>query len=95
MQSRDGIERQKLLFREVNKRIREVSDSFGSDGNVEFLCECGRDGCTATFVLTHAQFDGLLTEPTHFLLASEHRESANGAHVIAEYDEFLVVAADS
>jgi hypothetical protein len=48
------------LFREVNKRIREVSDGWGPDRGVEFLCECGREDCIVTFALTEAQFDGLL-----------------------------------
>jgi len=82
-----------VLCREVNQRIREVSDRWGPDGAVEFLCECGRDHCTATLVLTEAQFDGLLADEKRVVLASEHRSEADGHRILAEYDGFVVVAA--
>ena len=85
--------RNQLLFREVNKRIREVSDGWGPDGGVELLCECGREDCVATFALTEAQLDGLLGSADRFVLAREHRSEANGQRTLAEYDGFLVVAA--
>lgn len=82
------------LYREVNKRIREVSEAFGSYGKVGFLCECGHEDCVVTFELTQAQYDDLLSDPGGALLASEHRASLDGARVLAEYDAFIVVAAD-
>jgi hypothetical protein len=90
----NGDRRNQLLFREVNQRIREVSDGWGPDGAVEFLCECGHEECVATFALTEAQFDGLLGNEDRFVLASEHRSEANGHRILAEYDDFLVVAAE-
>jgi hypothetical protein len=92
MAHRNGYRRNQLLFREVNKRILEVSEGWGPDGGVEFLCECGRAGCMATFTMTEAQFDGLLGNGERYVLASEHRSHANGHRVLAEYDGFLVVA---
>ena len=94
MAHRNGDRRNQLLFREVNQRIREVSDGWGRDGVVEFLCECGHEECVATFALTEAQFDGLLGNEDRFVLASEHRSEANGHRILAEYDDFLVVAAE-
>ena len=93
MASTTGNKHQRL-YREVNKRIREVSDLFGKDGPVEFLCECGREHCTATFALTQAQFDGLASGAERVLLAAEHRRSLNGRRIVAEYQDFLVLAAD-
>jgi hypothetical protein len=90
----NGNRRNHFLYREVNKRIREVSQSFAADGPVQFLCECGREDCTATFELTQAQLDGLLSDASRMLLAADHEPSRNGARVLAEYDKFLVVAAD-
>jgi hypothetical protein len=89
-----GNRRIHLLYREVNKRIREVSESFAEDGPVQFLCECGREDCTATFELTQAQFDGLLSDASGMLLATDHEPSRNGARVLAKYDKFLIAAAD-
>jgi hypothetical protein len=94
MAHRNGDRRNQLLFREVNKRIREVSDGWGPNGGVEFVCECGREDCTATFALNEAQFDGLLGNGDRFVLASEHRSEPNGQRILAEYDGFLVVAAE-
>ena len=85
---------QQLVFREVNKRIREVSDGWGPNGRVEFLCECGREDCVATFALTEAQFDELLVNADWFVLVSEHRSEANGQRILAAYDGFLVAAAE-
>jgi hypothetical protein len=90
----NGNRRNQLLYREVNRRIREVSDSFGSDGKVRLICECGREDCAATFELTQAQFDGLLDDPTRVLLATKHGPARDGARVLAEYDKFIVLAAD-
>ena len=91
----NGGRRKQLLFREVNKRIRELSGGWGTDGSVEFICECGRDDCMATFALTEAQFDGLLANADRFVLASKHRAEANRGRVLAEYDGFLVVATET
>lgn len=89
----NGNLRGQRLYRDVNKRIREVGIGFGVEGPAHFLCECGQDDCTSTLELTLAQFDGLLDDPGRVLLAAEHRGSLNGQRVIAEYDNFVVVAA--
>jgi hypothetical protein len=84
-----------LLYREVNRRIREVSDFFGSDENVEFVCECGNGDCIATFKLAQGQLDGLLKDPSHHLLAAEHSATSYGGQVLAEYETFFVVVAEA
>ena len=94
MAHRNGNRWNQVLFREVNKRIREVSDGWGPDGGVEFLCECGREDCIVSFKLTEAQFDGLLGNEDRFVLAREHGSEANGHRILAEYDGFLVVGAE-
>jgi hypothetical protein len=86
-----GSRQHQLLYREVNKRIREFGPGSAADEHLEFLCECGLEDCTSTIQLTEAQFDGLLAEPGRMLLTVEHGYQANGARVIAEYDGFMVV----
>jgi hypothetical protein len=95
VQERTGSRHSQVLYREVNQRIREVSESFEADENVEFLCECGHEDCMTTLELTRAQFDGLLRDPGHVLLAAEHGASADGARILAEYESFIVVAAEA
>ena len=91
MPSTTGDKQNQLLYREVNLRIREVSDSVGSDANLEFLCECGRSECTETFELTQAQFDELVNGGRLHLLVPGHKGSLIGQRVIAEHADFLVV----
>jgi hypothetical protein len=81
---------QQPLYREVNRRIREVCDSWDGDDAIDFLCECGHPECTATFGLTVAQFDGFAGDGTR-LVASEHRNELRGERLIAEYAGFVVV----
>jgi hypothetical protein len=90
MRRSDAERRNQLLYREVNRRIGEMHDSFGEDGRVQLVCECGREDCTATFEMTEAQYDGLLTDENRILVAAEHRSSINGRQ-LAEYDGFHVL----
>jgi hypothetical protein len=91
MASVDGTNRHPL-YREVNKRIREVSESLGSDGALEFLCECAGDDCTATLTLTRVQFDALLTQDDCVVVATDHAHALAGRRVLAENGRFLLVA---
>jgi hypothetical protein len=46
------------LLRDVNARIREISDRFGTDnGCYRLLCECGREGCHGRVEVPVAAFD--------------------------------------
>jgi 3-oxoacyl-[acyl-carrier-protein] synthase III len=90
-----GSRRNQRLYREVNQHIREVTESFGTDGPAEFLCECGRDDCTATVEFTRVQYDSLLGDGGGaVLLAAEHARGLNGNRVLAENGRFVIVAAD-
>jgi hypothetical protein len=58
-----------LVIREVNARIRELSDRFGAgDGTYILLCECGRDDCTERVEVPAP----LYREKQGFLLAPGH-----------------------
>jgi hypothetical protein len=61
------------LFREVNERIREISDTFGHDDEAHsFLCECSDAGCTERVVLTRAEYEEVRSDPTRFAVAKGH-----------------------
>jgi hypothetical protein len=89
----NGHKRNQLLYREVNKRVREASDAWDSRETLGFLCECGDDDCIVSVELTPAQFDAITRDGAHFLLASHHRGSVEPERVIGAHDGFLVVAA--
>ena len=91
MASASGNNGNQRLYREVNKRIRDMTAA--ADGPVEFLCECGQLECTAMVGFTHRQFDVLLGEPDCVLVAAEHADVVNGRRTLAANGRYLVVAA--
>jgi hypothetical protein len=82
------------LFRDVNERIREISDTFGQrDATYDFLCECSDPECAERVVLTAAQYEHVRADSTRFVVAKGHAmpeiesvvEQAKD-HVIVEKD---------
>ena len=61
------------LFRDVNERIREISDSFGQkDATYDFLCECSDPACAERVVLTRAEYEHVRSDSTRFVVAKGH-----------------------
>jgi hypothetical protein len=64
--------RKRLLLREVNERIRDVSTDFCTQHDCEFLCECGDPDCREPVSLSLAESGEVRANPSYFLTASEH-----------------------
>jgi len=80
-----------VLFREVNERIREISDTFGqNDATYDFLCECSDPGCTKKVVLTRAEYEDVRSDPTRFVVAKGHAMPEIEA-VVERADDHVVV----
>ena len=77
--------RNQLLFREVNERIREVLDS--QEDSTEFLCECTRDDCTETILLSLEEYDRIRSSPNHFLAEPGHGRG----RIVHQTDRFVTV----
>jgi len=61
------------LFRDVNERIREISDTFGQkDASYDFLCECSDPECAERVVLTAAEYEFVRADSTRFVVAKGH-----------------------
>jgi hypothetical protein len=61
------------LFREVNERIRAISDTFGQkDETYDFLCECSDPLCAERVVMTSAEYEYVRADPTRFVVAKGH-----------------------
>ena len=61
------------LFRDVNERIREISDTFGQkDATYDFLCECSDPTCADRVVLTAAEYEHVRADSTRFVVAKGH-----------------------
>jgi hypothetical protein len=87
------------LFRDVNERIREISDSFGQpDETYDFLCECSDPECRERVVLTRAEYEDVRSEPTRFVVAKGHAMPEIESVVEQAHDHVIVekegVAAD-
>jgi hypothetical protein len=61
------------LFRDVNERIREISDTFGQpDATYDFLCECSDPACTERVILTREEYEDVRSASTRFVVAKGH-----------------------
>jgi hypothetical protein len=64
--------KRRMLLREVNGRIREISDRFGTpEGTYRLICECGREDCEERVEVPVSAYeearrsDGFLVAPGH------------------------------
>lgn len=88
MNREERLARNEVLFREVNERIEEMRS--GEDGEIEFLCECGLETCTAVIKLSTNEYEKLRSDPTTFAVAPGH-EIEDIEAVVSESDHFNVV----
>jgi hypothetical protein len=61
------------LFRDVNERIAETSERFGS-AEAQFMCECSDSGCAERLEVPLADYERVRDDPTTFVLNPEHVE---------------------
>jgi hypothetical protein len=86
--SKDRFARNEAIFREVNERVADVSDSEARMTN--FLCECGNLDCIEEVSLTDAEYVELRSRSTTFAVAPGHA-GEDVETVIKETDRFHVV----
>ena len=81
----------RVLFREVNQRIYDISveERKGGSGPVALVCECGEHGCTELVEITTAEYEKLRSTRNHFLVLSGH-ESPDLAEVAARSNGYLI-----
>jgi hypothetical protein len=82
--------RNEWLFREVNERIAEVNEDFEVNGQLEFLCECGREQCLETVRLTRSKYEAVRAEGDRFVVKPGH-EDRTLERVIERRESFVVV----
>jgi hypothetical protein len=90
--ARARIARNETLFRQVNERVREVSDAFAAvDASpVDFVCECGDPDCTEPVSLTLNEYERVRSVPTHFIVVPDHVSPPTEV-VIGQGDGYVVV----
>jgi hypothetical protein len=68
--SLERLDRNQILFREVNERLAEVAPP--SYRVTEFICECSRGDCTDTIPLDREQYEGIRSLANLFVVAAGH-----------------------
>lgn len=68
----ERIARSEVLGREVNERIRQVSDSLSLNNELEIFCECGLDHCTEKLKVALAEYESARASPTRFIVKPGH-----------------------
>jgi hypothetical protein len=86
--SKDRFARNEAIFREVNERVADVSDSQARMTN--FLCECGNIDCVEEISLTDAEYVELRSNSATFAVAPGHTIE-DVETVVKEADRFHVV----
>jgi hypothetical protein len=90
--AKDRAARNEVLFRQVNERVKDVSDAFAAldPSPIDFMCECGRRDCTAAITLTTSEYEQVRTDPTHFFVLRDH-VIPEVEQVVREGDGYVVV----
>jgi hypothetical protein len=84
-----GENRNSLLIRAVNDRIRDVNDPGGDSGPVGFLCECGDIDCQGALEITIADYEAVRSTRGRFVLLAGHESQAQ--EVLARMNGYVVV----
>jgi hypothetical protein len=90
--ARERAARNEVLFRQVNERVKDVSDAFASvdPSPIDFMCECGREDCTAPIALSASEYERVRSNPRHFFVLPGHVRPE--VEVVArEADGYVVV----
>jgi hypothetical protein len=90
--ARDRAARNEALFRQVNERVKDVSDAFAAidPSPIDFMCECGTDTCTEPVSLTLSEYEQVRSVPTHFFVLPTH-VLPDVEVVVREGDGYVVV----
>ena len=84
------------LFRAVNERVKAVAQPFEerfedlASAPVDFVCECGLEGCYGQIPMTIAEYEAVRAHPTRFAVVPGH-ETPSVERVVGEYGEYVVV----
>jgi anti-sigma B factor antagonist len=87
---RDKEVRHQALFREVNERIEQIAEDFGSDGQNQLICECGNPDCTQRIELTADEYEYVRAHASRFVVALNH-ENPETESIVEQNDRFAVV----
>ena len=79
--------RTECLFREINERIVEITDTLPG---VEVMCECVNERCKATVVLAQHEYEAVRRSPSRFIVTPGH-VALEIERAVETHDGYLVV----
>ena len=90
MSREERVARNETLFRDVNERIKGVSEDAHPASTTDFLCECGDPDCTEPVPLTPVEYEEVRRNATHFAIVPGHSDPQIEV-VVAHNERFAVV----
>jgi hypothetical protein len=80
------------MFRTVNRELEQATrEAGGGPGDqLEVLCECGDEGCTAMVTLTLSEYDEIHRQKDRFVVRPGH-ENPKLERVVAQKEHYLIV----
>ena len=83
------------LFREVNERVKALTDEFdAADEPMEIMCECGDRSCRESLVISVPEYEALRADSTRFATAPGH-ELPDVERVVEDRGAYVVVEKDA
>jgi hypothetical protein len=89
----ERLARNEALFRGVNEKVKQVKQDLPSgegEAFVDFICECGSDGCVEQIQLTLSEYEAVRSDPTHFAIKPGH-DSPEVERALEDNDRYVVV----
>jgi hypothetical protein len=69
----ERLAQNEVLFRQVNERLKDVSERLGTaDSGPEFVCECADETCTERIRLSLGEYERLRANPRRFVVIAGH-----------------------
>lgn len=74
MQSRERqAAENEVRFRALNERLSERAGAWeGSEGELQLVCECGNEDCTAAIALSVPEYEAVRAVETQFVVVPGH-----------------------
>lgn len=92
----ERMAKNEVLFRSLNERVREITDTLALNGVVEnraleeYLCECADEQCMEQVRLTRREYEDVRANPLRFFVALGH-VAPEIEEIVGENERFTVV----
>ena len=90
----ERIARNEALFRDLNERTKEITESL-TPGDpppvLEIFCECGQADCVMKLLVSTNVYETVRGHSEQFLVAQGH-DIPDVEHVVERADDYLIVA---